>query len=144
MKDVDGYLDNCMYFTAARLHRALERMAEDCFAAAGLAPSQAFLLMMVQDRPGIGAGELARALHLAPSTLSRFLDKVEALGLAKRSKEGRNAVVSITAKGRKLRKTLDSGWDELYRRYCGILGETEAKRLTSVLLKTGDSLEKGA
>jgi DNA-binding MarR family transcriptional regulator len=141
MNSADRILDNCMYFTAARLHRALEGMASSCFSTLGLAPNQAFLLMTVQDRPGIAAGELARRLHLAPSTLTRFLDKLEARGLVKRTKEGRSASVETTAKGARIRPMLEAGWAELYRRYVAVLGEKAAASLTVAMVKAGSALE---
>ena len=113
----------------------------DCFSASGLAPNQAFLLMTVQDRPGITAGELALCLHLAPSTLTRFLDKLESRGLLKRTREGRSAVVEITAKGGELRPVLDSGWADLYRGYSEILGEAAAQSLTASMATAGSALE---
>jgi len=141
MIQADGLLDGCMYFTAARLHRALDRLAGGCFGAVDLAPNQAFLLMTVQDRPGTSAGELAKFLHLAPSTVTRFLDKLETRGLVRRRKEGRSAEVKVTAKGAKLRPALDSGWAELYRRYCAILGEKEARALTISMVMAGTAIE---
>ena len=108
MYSADQLLDQCMYFTTARLHRALDKLVADCFAASGLAPNQAFLLMTVQDRPGVTAGELAKALHLSPSTLTRFLDKLESRALVRRAKEGRSAKVEVTAKGARLRPALEA------------------------------------
>ena len=130
-----------MFFTSARLHRALYKLAADCFSASELAPNQAFLLMTVQDRPGITAGELALCLHLAPSTLTRFLDKLESRGLLRRTREGRSAIVEITAKGEALRPVLDSGWAHLYRNYSEILGEEAAHSLTASMAKAGNALE---
>jgi DNA-binding MarR family transcriptional regulator len=141
MYSADQLLDQCMYFTTARLHRALDRLVADCFAASGLAPNQAFLLMTVQDRPGVTAGELAKALHLSPSTLTRFLDKLESRALVRRAKEGRSAKVEVTAKGARLRPALEAGWAELYRRYAAALGEAAARSLTASMVKAGTTLE---
>ena len=141
MYPADELLDRCMYFTTARLHRALDHLVADCFAASGLAPNQAFLLMTVQDRPGITAGELASALHLSPSTLTRFLDKLESRALVRRTKEGRSAKVEVTAKGSRLRPALEAGWAELYRRYTAALGEAEARSITASMVKAGTVLE---
>lgn len=147
MGTTENPLDHCMYFVSARLHRVLERMAEDRFSATGLPPSHAFLLMTVEDSPGITAGELARALHLAPSTLTRFLDRLEEKGLVRRSREGRQASVEPTAKGRRLRPALDAGWEELWRDYTAILGKVASDALVQAMVAAGDALEtaeKGA
>jgi DNA-binding MarR family transcriptional regulator len=143
MISTDRLLDHCMFFTSARLHRALYKLAMDCFSASGLAPNQAFLLMTVQDRPGITAGELALCLHLAPSTLTRFLDKLETRGLLTRTREGRSASVELTEKGTRLRPVLDSGWAGLYRSYSDLLGEEAARSLTASMARAGTALEAG-
>ncbi len=130
-----------MYFTASRLQRDLDRLAQDCFSGPGLAPSQAFLLMTVQDSPGMTAGELALSLHLAPSTLTRFLDKLEARGLVRRRRLGRVARVEITERGARLRPVLDAGWADLSRRYSAVLGEAAARALTVSMVEAGKALE---
>jgi DNA-binding MarR family transcriptional regulator len=131
-----------MYFTTARLHRALDHLVADCFTAAGLAPNQAFLLMTVQDKPGVTAGELAAGLHLSPSTLTRFLDKLESLALVRRTKAGRSAKVEATAEGARLRPVLEAGWAELYRRYTALLGEATARSLTASMAEAAGILEE--
>lgn len=130
-----------MYFTASRLQRDLERLALDCFSRTGLAPNQAFLLMTLQDSQGMTAGELALSLHLAPSTLTRFLDKLEARGLVRRRREGRMARVELSAKGARLRPALDAGWAELSSRYSALLGQEDARELTVSMLEAGRTLE---
>ena len=67
-------LHNCLYFTANSLSRVITRMADDEFRRTGLSPSHAFLMMLVNDNPGIGQKELCEQLHLAPSTVTRFID----------------------------------------------------------------------
>ena len=141
MKSAEKLLDRCMYFTASRLHRDLDRLAADCFSGLDLAPNQAFLLMTVQDSPGMTAGELALALHLAPSTLTRFLDKLESRALVRRTREGRQSQVEVTAKGARLRPALDAGWAELYRLYSAVLGATTARSLTVSMTEAGTALE---
>lgn len=47
------YLKECLYFTANRLGRVITKMAEDEFAASGLSPTSAFLLMAVFEKEGI-------------------------------------------------------------------------------------------
>ena len=64
-------LHNCLYFTANSLARVITRMAEEEFRATGLSPSHAFLVMLVNDKPGIGQKELCEQLYLAPSTVTR-------------------------------------------------------------------------
>ena len=58
-------LHNCLYFTGNSLARVITRMAEEDFRVTGLSPSLAFLVMLVNDSPGIGQKELCEPLHLS-------------------------------------------------------------------------------
>ncbi|WNR43070.1 MarR family winged helix-turn-helix transcriptional regulator [Paenibacillus roseipurpureus] len=73
---LDDYFQNCMYFSSALLNRAITRMAEETFKSTGLSPTYAFLLMAVHEQPGISQKELGEALHLTPSTITRFIEKL--------------------------------------------------------------------
>ena len=75
-KPIEKYLHNCLYFTANSLARRITAMAEEAFGKVGLSPSHAFLVMLVNEQPGISQKELSRALNLAPSTVTRFVDSL--------------------------------------------------------------------
>ena len=47
---------------------------------------------------GTTAGEYALCLHLAPSTLTRSLENLESREVPRRTREGRSAIVEVTAK----------------------------------------------
>ncbi len=113
----------CLYFTTHSLCRATARMAEEEFAVIGFSPSYAFILTLVDREPGIMPTGLADALNLAPSTITRFLDKLEHQGLLERRAEGRTARVYLTERGVALRPTIESAWTSLYSRYVAALGE---------------------
>lgn len=70
----------CLYFSANALARAVTRIAEEEYAAVGLAPSHAFILMTVNKQPGITAGEVADIMLLDPSTVTRLVEKLEKQG----------------------------------------------------------------
>jgi DNA-binding MarR family transcriptional regulator len=91
-----------LVFNAVKTHfRAVEKKA-------GLAGAQVWALSVVAARPGIGVGELARAMDIHQSTASNLLKPLleQALLAAERSGADRRAVhLKITAQGtRVLRK----------------------------------------
>lgn len=55
-------LHNCLYFTANSLTRVITRLAEEQFQRTGLSPSRAFLMMLVNDKPGKGKKNCASNL----------------------------------------------------------------------------------
>ena len=86
-------------FNAVRKHfRSVE-------ARAGIPGAQVWALALVADHPGIGVGELARAMHVHQSTASNLLRSLMAGGLVRSERAGadRRAVqLVVTAAGRKL------------------------------------------
>lgn len=91
-----------LVFNAVKTHfRAVEKKA-------GLAGAQVWALSVVASRPGIGVGELARAMDIHQSTASNLLKPLleGELVLAQRSGTDRRAVqLQVTTKGaRVLRK----------------------------------------
>lgn len=132
----------CLYYSANALSRAITKMAEEAFADTGLPPSHAFLVMSINKYPGIAAGELAGLQMLTPSTITRLVEKLEKKGLAKRVNEGRSTLVFPTPASVALNEKIKAAWSGLYRKYAAILGDEEARSLTSRIYDAALALEK--
>jgi MarR family transcriptional regulator, organic hydroperoxide resistance regulator len=133
----------CLYYSANALARRITRIAEEEFAPTGLAPSLGFVVMTVNKKPGITAGELAGIMQLQPSTVTRFIDKLEGGGFLMRKTDGKFMNVFPTTKATRLDPLLQSSWKDLYKRYSAILGEGESKQLTSAIFIASNKLEPG-
>ncbi len=126
-------LHNCLYFTANSLARVITRMAEEEFRRTGLSPSHAFLMMLVNDNPGIGQKELCEQLHLAPSTVTRFIDTLVYKGFLTRQADGKASRVYATMEGENLRKPIADAWKNLHQRYADVLGVIKGDELTAMI-----------
>jgi DNA-binding MarR family transcriptional regulator len=122
MKKPSLYLQNCLFFTANALARSVSRMAEKAFRDTGLSPSLAFAVMLVNDQPGITVTELADHLHLAPSTLTRFTDKLVYQDLVERKQEGKLTRVYPTERAGAIQPEIEKAWTRLHENYCAVLG----------------------
>lgn len=111
----------------------MSKKADEHFSITGLSSSYALVLMSVNDTNGISSGEIAEEVQLTPSTVTRFLDKMEIKGLISREQCGRNTYVKITEEGKKLVPKVRRAWKNLYDDYTSIIGEKEAKNLTSII-----------
>jgi DNA-binding MarR family transcriptional regulator len=121
---------DCLYYSANALARVLGSMADEAFAVTGLGPSYAFLLMTVNGSPGIQPSEISEHMQLAPSTVTRLIEKLEHRGYLERRPAGRSTHVFPTKSSKELDPALRAAWAGLYRRYSDLLGEKHAAILT--------------
>ena len=117
-------------------------MAEEEFKTTGLSPAYAFMMMTVNDNPGLGQKELCEHLHLAPSTVTRFVDSLAYRGYLIRKSKGKASEIFPTSKGKDLKKSIDAAWKRLYHRYSRILGMKEGDKLTQLIDEAGQKLEE--
>ena len=136
----DSYC-RCLYYSANALSRRMTRIAEEEFAPTGLAPSLGFVVMTVNKKPGITAGEIADTMQLQPSTVTRFVDKLEENGFLTRQTDGKFTNVHPTKKAARLDPELQLAWKKLYGRYATILGEEESAQLTLAIFTASNKLE---
>jgi DNA-binding MarR family transcriptional regulator len=115
-------------------------MAEDAFRPTGLSPSHAFLMMLVNDTPGIGQKELSEQLHLAPSTVTRFIDSLVYRGYLTRRSDGKASKVYSTKEGENLQILIEEAWKNLHQRYAKVLGLKKGDELTAMIDMASEKL----
>lgn len=115
-------------------------MAEDSFARTGLSPSYAFVLIIVHRSPGLGPSQIARKMHMQPSTITRFLDKLERQGFLSREEDGKTVKVHPTDQSQELYETLLECWEDLTERYQEELGLNMSKLLSNNISAAIDRL----
>jgi len=138
---VNHLLQGCLYFTANSLARVLTAIAEEEFKKTGLAPNYAFILMLICEKPGLMQKEISEYLQLTPSTITRFVDKLENKKLLARRTEGKTVCVDPTEEGKALLEDIKAAWERLYYRYADVLGTEESERLTEMSWKAALKLE---
>ncbi|MBN2731864.1 MAG: MarR family transcriptional regulator [Balneolaceae bacterium] len=131
-----------LFFSSSALNRQLNKMADDAFRELGLTSSYAFLLMLVNDQPGIQPMELSKKLQLTPSTITRLVEKMEYRGYLNRRSEGRATHIEITEKGEKIYPKLEQAWNSLKRKYTSILGERYTTVLAEMTYKASGQIEE--
>lgn len=135
-------LDDCVSFRLARIARAFYRPYTERLRRYRMTPPQLFLLLALYEHDDVPAGELAERIHLDKSTLTGILIRLEHNGLIARNSDendGRSVRVTLTEKGRKLRRPLTALYEDINRRVLDSIGASEAS-----LLALLNALEKAA
>ncbi len=113
LSDSTCQLNSCLFFSLSKVSRTLKKEADMHFAVTGLSPSHAFILYIVCLKQRIHQKEVGDYLLLTPSTMTRFVDKLESKGLVRKELEGKNVFLCATAQGEALKPTVMNAWEQL-------------------------------
>jgi DNA-binding MarR family transcriptional regulator len=141
-KPIEQALDECLFFSVKKLDRILNKMADEAFRKTGLAPTYAFILLVLMEKDGLPQKDIAQILFSAPSTIARFVEKLEYKGLIKTVVDGRKSLVYLTDAGRELSKEIDLSWDELHAAYGKVLGQSQSDEFAKELSVAAEQLKE--
>ena len=130
-----------MYWASAALARKVNKLAEDAWAPMGLAPGQAYLLSLIVDQPGRQPLDLSEELHLAPSTITRFVEKLEENKLVVRVAEGKTTSIYPTQKAKGLSDEINKCKATFREALEGVMTKAENEALVKSMLKVADKLD---
>lgn len=99
-----------MHAEANRFSRELSKYFDSFFSEDNLAASYVELLLILKERGETGQSELAESLHLAPSTITRFLARLEKRGWVEKKAEGRAVRAALTTTGKRKVKELEKSY----------------------------------
>jgi len=145
MEEIQGtcnQLNSCLFFSSGKLARVIGRTAEDAFKTTGLSPSHAFLIHIVNHSSGIHQKKVGELLHMTPSTITRFVEKLENKGLLSRTTEGKNVHLHTTEKGLLLQPAIVTAWENLHASYSQILSPEENAQFLVIINKLITKLEE--
>ena len=131
----------CLYYSANALARIMTKLADEEFAVVGLTSSYAFLLMTVNDKPGIQPKEISLHMQLTPSTVTRLIEKMEYRGFLQRKHIGRITEVYPTQLSTDLQPKIKKAWKSLYQRYSDSLGKERVDNITAMINEANETLE---
>lgn len=140
MKTSHSKFCQCLYFSTAALARKVEKLAVESWKPVGLSPSHGYLLLAVLDEPGIQPTALGAQLQLQPSTITRFIEKLEQKKLLIRTTEGRVTNVYATPKAKELQNQMTQCLQHFAESYTQALGKEESTKLVNSLTKNADRL----
>ena len=135
--------ERCMYFNTNALARKLNERWNKAFAKFDLPPSHGYLLRLVLDEPGQTQQDIAYALQLDKSTVTRFIGKLEEKKLLLRkstNEDQRQNAIYPTKKAINMQQDLENLGDELYQSMCAALGKQNVEKFVATLKSASDKL----
>ena len=132
-------IQKCIYFTISKMFRMVNKIAEESFEELGIYPTHAFLMIILkEEKKGLTVNEISEALAIAPSTVTRFVDKLVSRGYVKREKSGKNSFTKITQEGLEVIPKLNEAWKKIGDKIEELVGNEEYLR------KAGEDLREFA
>ncbi len=134
----------CLYFTVSRLFRLVNKVAEDSFSEMDICPTHGFLMVLLKDdEEGLTVNKISETLTIAPSTVTRFVDKLVAKGYVERVKNGKQSIAKITEKGLMIMPEIYSCWGSIFKKIENIVGDEEyLKDIAKRFLDFTDMVDK--
>lgn len=120
----------------------MNKMAEEAFQSINLSPNYAFILLAILEKPGISQKELCSLIHIQPSTMTRFIDKLQKRGLISLRQRGRTSQLFLTKKGEKQKDALEKAWAQLHESYVRVIGQYESRQLAQAFDRIGNALHQ--
>ena len=112
-----------------------------------LSHAQFELLIELDERGDLSAGELAAAARLTPATVTQMLDHLAACGHVERvrSQTDRRVVVSrLTEQGRERVAAKRSAWQSRWQEALGDVSERDLRAATRVLQRLGEMFDEAS
>jgi len=116
--------------------REISRYYDSYFEEFGLATSYIELLLLVESEGGLSQKDLSEKMNLAPSTITRFIRKLQKEEYVTKSREGRLTKIVISDSAKKRVEKMNELYDQAGRDLKKLLGEKYVNT-TSRLLKHG-------
>ncbi|QPC45672.1 MarR family winged helix-turn-helix transcriptional regulator [Mangrovibacillus cuniculi] len=133
-------LMNCLFFSANRFARHITKLTEDVFEQE-LAPSYLYMVMVIHFHPGITQKELCQRLSIAPSTSTRFIDKLVKHKMVDRKMDGKETNIYLTQIGEEKYVEFRRLLKELFEEYATILGKDFSLQLSRMLHEASEKFE---
>ena len=128
---VHEIMHKCYAVRLRRLHRALTSLYDEAFRPYGLRVGQLNLLVGIACHDSVRPADLARALNMDKSTLSRDLEILNAKGwvLSLPGEDARSQHLHVTESGLKLIETITPAWRMAQEKAAELMGEEGTKAI---------------
>lgn len=135
---------NRFHSTVNSFSRTLASFFDEKLSRFNLATSYIELMIVMKENESVSQKEIAEQLSLAPSTITRFVDKLKKEGYLTKKRDGRNMTIELTPKGRQVSAEMDKEYRAAVEEVRDIMGEKYLETIGKLLEYGSAELEKNA
>ncbi|HKL14022.1 MAG TPA: MarR family transcriptional regulator [Balneolaceae bacterium] len=133
---------NNFHSSVSSFSRTLTSFFDERLSRFNLATSYVELMILMKDNDPMSQKEIAEQLSLAPSTITRFLDKLKKEKYLTKKRDGRNMTIELTAKGRQVSNEMDAVYHSAVDEVRELMGEKYLETVGKLLEYGSAELEK--
>jgi DNA-binding MarR family transcriptional regulator len=125
------------------INHRLDRTSRHMYTQYGVTGPQRLVIRVVNAHPGLSAGDLARTLHVHPSTLTGILQRLETRGLLRRAvdpDDARRVRLMLTGKGQRLTVPAIGSVESAMKRALAKWSDTERENARRALSAIAEAL----
>lgn len=131
-----------MYNSANAFSREISRHYDEAFSDLELTTSYVEILLCIDKNSACSQKKLADDLMLAPSTITRFISKLQKRGLVEKNRTGKSVTVSLTAKGSESISQIKKIYRKADKKLDALLGDRFIETTSKLLRFGADELGK--
>lgn len=124
--------------------RTLSSFFDERLSRFNLATSYIELMILMKENNEVSQKEIAEQLSLAPSTITRFVDKLKKEGYLTKKRDGRNMAIELTSKGRQVSLEMEGEYKAAVEDVRELMGDKYLDTVGKLLEYGNDELEKAA
>lgn len=132
----------CPLFSFHSLSRTVDELAALAFKDCDVSAAHGHLILVIIGTPRLNLSELSEVMNLKPSTMTRFIDKLQTQGLVKRINDGRKVRIEATQKGLALEDDITRSIQKLRELYIERFGEPLAQQIFNLCASATNQLNE--
>lgn len=135
---------NTFHSTLNSFSRTLTSFFDERLSHFNLATSYIELMIVMKENDSVSQKEIAEQLSLAPSTITRFVDKLKKKGYLTKKRDGRNMTLKLTKNGQQMAVEMEAEYRSAVDDIRDLMGEKYLETVGKLLEYGSTELEKKA
>jgi DNA-binding MarR family transcriptional regulator len=123
--------------------RTLSSYFDEKLSRFNLATSYIELMILMKENDSVTQKEIADHLSLAPSTITRFVDKLKKEGYLTKKRDGRNVTIQLTETGVQTSSEMEAEYRSAVGEIRELMGDKYIETVGKLLDYGSEELEKG-